>query len=50
MNPYLELAKLYSQKSSNDLAFSARPDAPVRPYVRRRRSIRRAPSLTRWRG
>ena len=40
MNPYLELAKLYSQ-SSSDLAYSARPKAPVRPYVRRRRLIRR---------
>jgi hypothetical protein len=47
VDPYLELAKLYSQ-DSEDLAFSARPKAPVRPYVRRRRLSPR--TLTRWRG
>ncbi len=47
MDSYLELAKLYSQ-APEDLAFSARPKAPVRPDVRRRRLSPR--TLTRWRG
>ena len=41
MDAFFVLADAHAQNSQNDLAFSARPNAPVLPYVAPRRRIRR---------
>ena len=38
---YAELARIASRRRFNDVAFSALPDAPIRPV--RRRRLRRRP-------
>jgi hypothetical protein len=39
---YAELARLAGRRRFGDVAFSALPDAPIRP-VRRKRRLRRRP-------
>jgi hypothetical protein len=50
VDAYLELAKLFAQNSSSRRAHSARPDAPIQPYVPQRRRIRRIAFWPRPRG
>ncbi len=42
MDPYAVLANQYAKSATRDLGHSALPNAPVQPYVDRRRRVRRA--------
>jgi hypothetical protein len=39
--PHGVLADMYAQRALHRTAYSALPDAPVQPYVERRRTLRR---------
>jgi hypothetical protein len=41
MDAYFVLAESHAKSTPRDVAFSARPDAPVLPYVAPRRPVRR---------
>jgi hypothetical protein len=41
MDPFFVMTDQYSQGKLHDLPFSARPNAPVRPYKESRRRLRR---------